>query len=135
MISGGAYGVDAAAHQGCLAAEGRSIAFLGVSSDQIYPRSNRNLFAEILKKGGALVSEHPPGAPTHRGDHAKRNRLIAAGASKLLIAEAGDRSGTLNTARWARRYGVELRVSPEGVGAKRDGIEKLLRKRWASMEP
>jgi len=133
VVSGGARGIDAAAHWGALRAGGVTLAYLGVSADRIYPLTNRRLFEVILDRGGALVSEHPPGAPTYKGAHALRNRFIAAHASYVVIVEATEGSGSLGTARWANRYGVPVKVSPLSVGQKRDGISWLMRKGWASM--
>jgi DNA processing protein len=132
VASGGARGIDAAAHQGALRAGGTTVAYLGVPADRIYPRGNERLFRAMLEGGGALVSEHPPGVSTPAFEHAKRNRFIAAHASRLYIAEARASSGTLATARYARRHGVPVLVSPPGVGAQRDGIDMLLAKGWAS---
>jgi DNA processing protein len=126
VVSGGACGVDAAAHRGALHADAPTLAYLGVAADRIYPQSNRPLFERILAAGGALASEHPPSARTYKSDHALRNRFIAAHAERLLIAEARDGSGTLGTAAFARRAGTPVWVSPPGVGSCRDGIDSLL---------
>jgi DNA protecting protein DprA len=126
VVSGGARGVDAAAHRAALRAGVPTVAYLGVAADRIYPASNRELFARVLRAGGALVSEHPPGAETFRSGHATRNRFIAAHARAVLVAEAGLRSGTLSTVAFARRAGVPVWVSPDDVGRERAGLNQVL---------
>jgi len=131
VVSGGARGVDAAAHLGAVEVGGRTVAYLGVAADRLYPAENRSLFREILESGGALVSEHPPGVLTAPYHHARRNRFIAMQARHLVIAEAGVKSGTLETVRWARRLKVPLWVPPVTVGGDRAGVERLLDQREA----
>lgn len=126
VVSGGAVGIDAAAHQGALEAGGRTLAFVGVGCDALYPASNRSLFGRVLERGGAIVSEHPPGEGGRSFDHAARNRFIAAAGSSLWIAEAALGSGTLGTASWAKRLGRPIWISPEHVGRRRAGLELLL---------
>lgn len=126
VASGGAVGIDAAAHRGALAGGGRTVAYLGVAGDRIYPEANRQLFEQILEHDGALVSEHPPLTRTFGFSHANRNRLIAGQARHLFIAEAAAASGTLSTAEYARRLGVPIWVPPAAVGGERAGIEPLI---------
>ncbi len=126
VVSGGARGIDTAAHLGALDAGGLTLAYLGVAADCIYPRHNARLFLRIIESGGALVSEHLPLARTFKGAHAMRNRFIAAHASQLYIAEADVGSGTLGTAAAATRLGVPIRVSPAGVGVRRRGLDLLV---------
>ncbi|HSI04673.1 MAG: DNA-processing protein DprA [Myxococcota bacterium] len=126
VVSGGARGIDTAAHLGALDANGPTLAYLGVAADCIYPRHNARLFLRIVESGGALVSEHLPLARTFKGAHAMRNRFIAAHASHLYIAEADVGSGSLGTAAMATRLGVPIRVSPPGVGIRRGGLELLV---------
>ncbi len=133
VVSGGARGVDAAAHVGALAAGGCTLAYVGCAVDAVYPQENRSLFQRILSHGGAIVSEHPPmtvGAAWH---HAARNRFIAAHAHTLVVVEAAAKSGTLGTARWAHRLKRTILVSPVGVAKQRGGIEMLLDKGMASV--
>ena len=131
-LSGGALGVDRAAHTGALDAQGSTLAFLGVSCDRIYPHSNADLFRRILRNNGLLLSEYAPGEITYKGGHALRNRLIAAFARKLVIVEADVHSGTLVTAQEAYRYRTPIFVSPSHVLGKRTGIETLLTQKKAS---
>ncbi len=126
VVSGGARGIDSAAHRGALAADGKTVAYLGVPADVTYPAANRRLFSRILEHGGALVSEHPPGSHTFASSHAMRNRFIAAHATRLFVAEAGERSGSLGTAAFAVSLGVPIWVPPADVGGERTGLLALL---------
>ena len=126
VVSGGARGIDAAAHRAALAAGGRTVVYLGVTADRIFPIANRRLFEQVIEKGGAIVSEHPPLSQTFSASHATRNRLIAGHASHLVIAEANDGSGTLLTATYARRLEVPIWVAPAEIGGARGGIDLLL---------
>jgi DNA processing protein len=76
VVSGGAAGVDAAAHRGALDGGGRTVVVLGCGLDVGYPRANTGLFARVLAAGGGVVSEHPPGAPPRPAHFPPRNRLI-----------------------------------------------------------
>jgi DNA protecting protein DprA len=126
VVSGGARGVDTAAHEGALEAGGKTLAYIGVPADEIYPRENRGLFQRMLARGGALATEHPPGIVTYKGEHAMRNRFIAAQAFEVIVVEACATSGALVTADFARRLDVPVRVSPLGIGVAREGIDRLL---------
>ncbi|MCP9954406.1 DNA-processing protein DprA [Actinomadura madurae] len=97
MISGGALGIDAAAHRGSLAADGATVAILANGVDVPYPASNEGLFAEMARRS-LLVSESPPGTHPHRLRFLVRNRVIAALSRGTVIVEAEARSGALNTA-------------------------------------
>jgi DNA processing protein len=76
VVSGGAVGVDAAAHRGALDGGGRTVVVLGCGLDVAYPRANTGLFASVLAAGGSVVSEHPPGAAPRPVNFPPRNRLI-----------------------------------------------------------
>ncbi|WP_228372800.1 DNA-processing protein DprA [Demequina subtropica] len=99
VISGGAYGIDAAAHRGALAAGGVTVAVLAGGVDRLYPVGNAPLLERIVATG-AVMSEQPPGFAPHRSRFLHRNRLIAA-ARATVVVEAGLRSGALSTARHA----------------------------------
>jgi len=100
VVSGGAYGVDAAAHRGALAT-GVTVVVLAGGVDRSYPAGNSRVFEEAVARGGALVSEVPPGALPTRSRFLLRNRLIAAWAAATVVVEAAWRSGALNTAHHA----------------------------------
>lgn len=125
VVSGGARGIDAAAHRGALWARGLNLSFIGVGCDAFYPRSQKQLFGRILDTGGAVVSEHPPGEGGRPYDHAARNRFIAAMAKTLYVAEAGTQSGSLITARRALALGTPVFVSPPGVARLNGGLQLL----------
>ncbi|MCL2595210.1 MAG: DNA-processing protein DprA [Promicromonosporaceae bacterium] len=100
VVSGGAYGIDAAAHHGILVAGGHTLAVLAGGVDQLYPRGNHNLLTKIIHRG-AIIAEMPPGAAPHKQRFLSRNRLIAALADATVVVEAAWRSGALSTARHA----------------------------------
>ena len=114
VISGGAYGIDAAAHRGALAAGGATIAVSAAGVDQAVPASNSALF-EAVSQSGAVVSEAPIGAHPTRSRFLVRNRLIAALSRAVVVTEAALRSGSLSTAREASEIGRILMAVPGPV--------------------
>ncbi len=115
VVSGGAEGIDAAAHRAALEVGGRTVAVLGTGLDVVYPTGHRELFEEIVRTGGALVSEYDDGAPGARWTFPRRNRLISAFSEAVLVTRAGARSGALLTEDWARRQGVPVLALPGDV--------------------
>lgn len=105
VVSGGALGIDGAAHRGALAVRGTTTVVLGTGCDVAYPERHAPLFAQVLAAGGALVSRLHDGAQPRRGTFLSRNPLIAALADVVVVVEADARSGSLATARAARLYG------------------------------
>jgi DNA processing protein len=131
VVSGGAYGIDAAAHRGALAAEGITIAVLACGVDYPYPAGHADLFAAIRAQG-LVVSEWPPGSRPARTRFLIRNRVIAALAGGTVIVEAGERSGALNTARHAADLGKPLMAVPGPVtSAQSAGCHRILRE-WGA---
>ncbi len=106
VVSGGAVGVDAAAHAGALDAGGTTVVVLGCGLDVPYPRANIGLFARVRASGGTLASEHPPGSQPRAANFLPRNRLIAALSAAVVVVEAAEDSGSLSTARAAGSRGV-----------------------------
>jgi len=104
VISGAAYGIDAAVHRGVLAGGGRTIAVLACGVDVAYPSAHRGLLERVAEHG-LIVSEAPPGGQPHKRRFLVRNRLIAALSSATLVVEAALRSGSLSTANWANVLG------------------------------
>jgi DNA processing protein len=129
VVSGAALGIDGAAHRGALdaAVSYATVAVLGCGIDVVYPPRHRDLLAAIAL-GGALLSELPPGGPPLKPNFPKRNRLIAALASAVVVVQAAERSGSLITAGWARRLGIPLLATPGPAGdALSAGTNQLLR--------
>ena len=116
IISGLAIGIDAISHRAALDAGGKTVAILGTAIDNIYPRQNQGLANEILEKGGCIISEYAPGAKTYfKTSFLERNRLISGLADVVIITEAAERSGTLNTATHALEQGRDLLVVPGDI--------------------
>lgn len=114
VISGGAFGIDAAAHRAALAANGVTIAVLAGGIDRIYPKGNASLLDEIARRH-ALVSEFPPGASPMRQRFLVRNRLIAGLSMGTVVVEAALRSGARSTAARAREMGKVVMAVPGPV--------------------
>jgi DNA processing protein len=114
VVSGGAFGVDAAAHRGALGAGGVTVAVLACGVDVPYPTAHAELFDAITAEG-VLASEWPPGQHVSRLRFLVRNRVIAALATGTLVVEAAQRSGALNTARHARDLHRRLMAVPGPV--------------------
>jgi DNA protecting protein DprA len=133
IVSGGAYGIDSAAHKGALIAEGRTIAVLAAGVDVAYPAGNARLFAEIAENG-ALVSEVLPGAHAIPSRFLTRNRLIAALSQATLVVEAAFRSGSLRTARDAAELMRPVMAIPGPINAPTsEGCHRLIGERAAEI--
>ncbi|TDC41004.1 DNA-protecting protein DprA, partial [Actinomadura sp. KC345] len=133
VISGGALGIDAAAHRGALAADGPTVAVLANGVDVPYPASNEGLFAEMARRS-LLVSESPPGTHPHRLRFLVRNRVIAALSRGTVIVEAEARSGALNTAGWASRLGRVVMAVPGPITSRSSvGAHRLLREEGTTL--
>lgn len=116
IVSGGAYGIDAAAHRGCLAGRTPTVAVLAGGLDQPYPAGHRPLFERIAERG-AIVSELAPGEHPTRVRFLARNRLIAALSPGTVLVEAAARSGARNTVTWANALARVVMAVPGPVGS------------------
>jgi DNA processing protein len=133
IVSGGAYGIDSAAHKGALIAEGRTIAVLAAGIDVAYPAGNARLFAEI-SENGALVSEVLPGAHAIPSRFLTRNRIIAALSQATLVVEAAFRSGSLRTARDAAELMRPVMAIPGPINSPTsEGCHRLIGERAAEI--
>jgi DNA processing protein len=129
IVSGLALGIDTIAHQAALANRLPTVAFPGSGLDRsvLHPHSNRRLADEIVAAGGALVSEFPPTYPAGLHTFPKRNRLMAGLAKATLVIEAGERSGTLITARLALDYNRDVYAVPGSIfSLNSTGTNKLI---------
>lgn len=118
IVSGLAIGIDAAAHEGAVAArlpddsQGKTIAVLANGLDKIYPAQNENLARKILELNGAIISEYEPGKPALEHQFLERNRIVSGLSIATIVIEAPERSGSLVTARLAAEQGREVFVFP-----------------------
>jgi DNA processing protein len=115
IVSGLAFGVDGAAHEGALDARGMTIAVLAGGLDVIYPQSHDALARRILETGGTIISEYPPGAEPLAYRFIERNRIISGISRGVLIVEAPESSGALATARFAVEQNREVFVVPGAI--------------------
>ncbi|WP_209323295.1 DNA-processing protein DprA [Brevibacterium renqingii] len=133
VVSGGAFGIDAAAHRSAIAREAPTLAFMAGGVDRFYPAANAELFEQILATG-AIVSETAPGMTPMRHRFLLRNRLIAASAQVSVVVEAGWRSGALNTARHALELSRQVAAFPGSVySASSTGAHRLVREHEAEL--
>jgi DNA processing protein len=127
VVSGLAYGVDAAAHKGALAAGGRTIAVLGCGVDVVYPRANARLYEQIVTSG-ALISEFPMGSQPDAAFFPVRNRIVSGLSLGTLVVEAPRRSGALITANHALEQGREVFAVPGDIYSPYcEGCHKLIK--------
>ena len=128
VVSGLALGIDADAHRGALEAEGVTVGVIGSGIDQFYPEENRELACEIVKCGGAVVSEFPFGRPPDRETFPIRNHVVAALAHGVVAVEAPLRSGTLITTSIAADLGRTVMAVPGRVDSRSSaGCLQLIR--------
>ncbi len=127
IVSGMARGIDTAAHRGALET-GETVAIVGSGLDSIYPLENTQLSLRIEEKGGAVISPFPPGTPPERGNFPRRNLIMAALTDGVLVVEAGEKSGALMTARYAKKLERNVFALPGPVGSRRTrGVHALIK--------
>lgn len=133
VVSGGAYGINGAAHHGALAADGDTIAVMASGPDRLYPAGHRDML-ERVSDLGLPMSEMPPGSTPTRHRFIARGRLLAALSSATVIVEAGARSGALNVAREAHALGRGVGAVPGPItSAASTGTHLLLREGTATL--
>lgn len=128
VVSGGARGIDTAAHQGALAAKGRTLAVLGTGINVVFPSENAQLF-ERIAENGAVLTQYPFGRPPDRQSFAIRNRIVAGMTLGTVVVEAGLRSGALITAGMATDYGRQVFAVPGRIDSPMSkGCHDLIKK-------
>ena len=133
IVSGGAYGIDSAAHKGALIAEGLTIAVTASGLDSTYPAGNQRLFDEIVENG-AIITEYLPGVIARPHRFLVRNRLIAALSRGTVVIEAAFRSGSLRTARDASDLLRPVMAIPGPINAPTsEGCHRLIGERSAEL--
>ena len=115
VLSGGAFGIDAAAHEGALAGGSPTYAVLGCGVDVVYPDRHAALFSRIGQRGG-LISEFPLGTPPRARQFPSRNRILAALGEAVIVVQAAIRSGSLITAKEATAMGIPVYAVPGSAG-------------------
>jgi len=131
IVSGLAPGIDTISHKAVLEKEKKTIAVLGTGLDEksIYPKENIRLANEIIEKGGALISEYPPGTRGTRFTFPQRNRIVSGLSLGVLVAEAKEKSGALNTALWAKKQEKPVFVVPGPIySSNSKGCHYLIKK-------
>lgn len=127
VVSGFARGIDSESHNGALNGKGRTIAVLGTSLNEVYPRENDKLFDRIAREG-AIISEFPLGTRSAPGLFPLRNRIIAGIGSGVIVVEADSKSGSLITAERAVEYGREVYAIPGPISSpKSRGTHDLIK--------
>ena len=112
VVSGLAYGIDAAAHEGALMGQGKTVAVLGCGADVVYPQDNELLYRRILECGGTIVSEYPPGTQPRAAYFPARNRIISGLSRGVLLVEGARRSGAMITIGCALEQGRDVFAVP-----------------------
>ncbi len=128
VVSGGARGIDTAAHQGAMTAKGRTIAVLGTGINRVFPPENRDLFERIASQG-ALMTQFPFDRPADKQSFPIRNRIVAGMTLGTIVVEANLASGALITANFANEYGRQVFAVPGRIDSPRSkGCHDLIKK-------
>jgi len=128
IVSGLARGIDSISHKGALDGNGYTIGVLGCGINIIYPAENRELFERIIKNGGAIISEFPFDTKPRKENFPMRNRIISGFCEGIVVIEAGKKSGTLITAKWALNQGREVFAIPGSIfSSQSEGTHYLIK--------
>ncbi len=129
VVSGLAFGIDTVAHRGCLDAGGITVAVLGTAIDDIYPKPHKSVARRIIEQNGAVLSEYAPGSsPFPKTSFLERNRLISGLSDAVVVVEAAERSGSLNTAAHAIEQNKDLFAVPGNITSPySQGCNRLIR--------
>lgn len=117
IISGLAKGIDSCAHEGAYDKIGKTIAVLGCGIDIIYPKENEELYKNIIRSGGLIISEFPLGTKPEKDNFPKRNRLISGLSNGVVVVEAKAKSGALITVDCALEQGKNVFAVPGNIGS------------------
>ena len=117
VISGLALGIDTNAHIGCLMNKGKTIAVLGNGLDMMYPTENIEIADEIIKNGGAIISEYPIGVRPKKENFPERNRIISGLSNGVVVIEAKEKSGSLITVECALNQGKDVFAVPGNINS------------------
>lgn len=126
VVSGMAKGIDTCSHEGALDAGGKTAAVLAGGVYPAYPRRNQNLCAELLEKGGVIISENPPNTPNHPQLFTKRNKIISALSQSVAVIEGGEISGARSTAYAALKQGKQLFALPGEIDNRMSELPRML---------
>jgi DNA processing protein len=128
IVSGLAKGIDAIAHKGAILSGGKTIAVLGNGLDIIYPSENIPLAKEIIKTGGAIISEYPLGTKPEKQNFPERNRIVSGMSKGVVVVEAKEKSGTLITVDFALEQGRDVFVVPGNINQENSiGTNELIK--------
>lgn len=134
IVSGLAYGIDSVAHRAALDSNLATVAVVAHGLNMIYPANHRELAKEILRKGGAIVSEYPFGVTPFKANFLARNRIVAALSDVTVIVESAIKGGAMSTANFAFSYSKDVAALPGRISDElSSGCNHLIRKQKASL--
>ena len=123
------FGIDTSAHIGALKAKGRTVAVLGTGFNNIYPPENIQLFKDILRNNGTIITEYEPDTKKAPDNFRKRNRIVSGMSMGVLVVEAAYKSGTGITINYARKQKKPIFGLPSNIENKNGiGTNRLLKK-------